>query len=531
MMRSGAHTFLFMTWIALMGFGWPPHVDAQEIMRLEIEAENLAVPYYTIPVANHGIVVFRGADTRTRRISAWELIHYNVGFNEVHRQTINMERGGYFAGWKSDNGYIHLLFLNDQPLTSGEVIIYIPETRMVIRRPFALGDLPITDPVFRASGDRFYLMGIHRPVKSIFKRWVSPSGKGADKPLLISVSGAASSDSAIISQWPVQGLKQIAHAAKSPADASILVALTIDSAKYKRSILVASVPHDGAPLLHIGMMPLTPDLYLSDLTFVTTEMHPLACAGTYGSRDKRSWNTNDPIAARGFFFAPLNHKVTSVIRGYPFTRLRQNMLTPSPADRSVSRQRGGESEIRVLLHPLAYSQNKNLILVGETYFPEYEYENRAQHYYMPHSYYGYYPGFYDSGGRWVFAGFRYRTAVVIAFDPEGNLVWENGIETSNILDKQLMTRLSLMSYADELVLVYAHDGRIWFRVIRGSEVLVDKESYPVELPAPGDRIKENISMNMARWYDNYFLVWGRHVVRNAEGRNRTVYFCNKLAFE
>ncbi len=510
------------------------HSSAQDIVRLELEASNLNLPYFTIPAGGDGVVVFRATEIRGRRVTAWEMIHYDVSFRELYRNIFNVDKGGYFAGWKTGKNYVNFLFFHDQPLTSGDIVIYDLKEKKHVTKRFRLEGHALELPVFRVAGSDIFLCGISRSPAKGMRKIARAFGATGESPELVCISGSMSEGELSVKGWKIPGLEEIMYAA--PDNNGLIVALSADEGKYMRKIMVFGISGKDSVLNEKGILKSTPERYFTDVCIVKTDKIPYALAGTYGSAEKRYWDSDEPFLATGFFFATLVESSEASPTLYPFSTFRHLVsagIRSNARDSQTNVRRGQRDQMafRVLLHEKPYVQNDNLIIVGETYYPEYEYDNRMQSYYMPYSFYGYYPGFYDTGGRWVFKGFRYQHAIVVAFDQEGRIVWENSFEASNILDKQLITRLSLLPFSDEVVLVYAHEGRVWFRVIRANEVVVDKESYPVELPTPGDRVRENISMNMARWYDNFFLVWGRQTIRNNEGRSRTVYFCNKLAFE
>lgn len=511
--------------------------SAQDIVRLELDATNLSLPFYTIPLDDHGMVVFRGTEIRGRRIIGWELIHYDILFKELYRHTISTERGGYFAGWETDEKHINLLFLSEQSRVAGEVFIYNISDNKHHTVIFHDPDLTLRNPSFVVSGSVFYLCGIHeRSGRGLAGLRNSLRGQ-RPAPELVIVSGDNDSSVASIRTFPVSDMISLMHLQPDPEGDGVLIVKQISDGKYSQQAKAVSYKHEQSALTTLGTLPSRSERFLIDLCFIKTDESLLALAGTYGGRDKRSWRRGDPVLAEGLFFAFLNDQIRDSVRYYPFSKF--NNLSPTLMQTVLKRSRSsgrshsakGQNAYRMLLHEKPYTVNKNMVLVGEAYYPEYEYDNRPQHLYNPYSFYGYYPGFYDSGSRWVFKGFRYEHAVIVAFDNNGNLLWDNSFETSNILEKSLNTRLRLLSYADEIVMVYAHDGRIWFRIIREDDVVVEKESYPLELPSASDRVREHYSMNMSPWYDSFFIVYGRQAIRGADGRVRVVYYCNKLAFE
>ncbi|MFO7723846.1 MAG: hypothetical protein R6V49_11555 [Bacteroidales bacterium] len=517
-------------------------VPAQDILRIELDASALNLPYYTIPAGENGLIVLRGMEIRGRRIIGWEMIHYSTAFRELSRKTFFPERTGSFAGWEKSDSHVYLLFLYENAGVAGEVVIYDPVSLESAKKTFSFPKQQIREPVFKAIGEHFFICGINTmpPDESRTTRRKFRQGKLPSE--LLFVSGSLNTETVTLTVHNIPDLIEMAWVQPDPDGLALLLALRISGEKFTMDLRTVRFTPASPELVTLFTLPSPPEMYLIDLSFLRTGRSGIAVAGTYGTRDRQSWKRGDPVLSEGLFFAQHASGTEMAIRFYPFTSFKNLPSSIMQAylkrSRTTGRNQPGKGQIayRMLLHEQAYSLNGNMVLVGEAFYPEYEYENRPQSaFYYPYGYSpwygGYYPGFYDTGGRWVFKGFRYEHAIVAAFDSLGNLTWENSFETSNILDKNLNERLSLLAYENEIVLVYAHDGKVWFRIIRDNDVVVDKESYPVEMLSPADRVREHLSMNMTRWYNQYFLVWGRQVIRGADGRSRTVYYCNKLAFE
>jgi len=520
--------------LVLMGTQRP--AMAQDIVRLEFDASDPGLPIYTVPAGRQGVVFFRGAEIRNRRVVRWELLHHDVALKEIHRETFEIERGEYFAGWKVDENHLYLLFFHDQPVRSGHLQIYDLTNHRIVTRGFHLDGNSLQDPVFRVAGGSFYLSGVAIPDRREQSERFGALFSSRPARRLVCVTGSPHREEVIVNQIALEGIRGLLHAQPHPASDGVLLAVESDDGRHQRRITTIGIRDNGTWSVQGLPIPSSPEICLANLCYLSTDSFPLAAAGTYGSLSKREWNRDEPVESVGLFFVPLEGSADQSLRLFPFRgfkrllgatarRLAQSGRSNPPVDDK------GNIAFRVLLHDLPYKTGNEIVIVGETYFPEYEYDQRVQQYYLPYSYYGYYPGFYDRGGRWIFKGFRYEYALVAAFDPTGNLLWENSFEASDILDKQLVKRINLLAYDGEIVMVYAHEGRVFYRVIQEDQILVDRESFPIELPSPGDRAREHYATNMARWYDNFFIVWGRQTIRNTDGRSRTVFYCNKIAFE
>lgn len=500
---------------------------AQEVVRLELEASDLLLPYYTIPVAQQGVVVFRATETKARRASGWELLHYDTGFKPLLKKRIEVPTGFAFAGWEVNDSFLVLLFLAEPPGLEGQIEIYKFHPKTLTKVDFEVNDLRPDDLFLLLSGDAWYFGGSIPVRKAGSKKGNAPQNN------LFLLTGSCHNDTFSQHRSLIPGMTEIAHIQTEGKSSGLLLAARVSTGKYQENVEIRRISSEGSmPLFTVNFK----DKYPVDVTFSSTSGN-LILTGTYGIRGKKSWKNNTEVTAEGVFFMPAD-STTGIRQGfYPFTNfgmIPADFMKVYFSKAAGSNQRRGDrnSGYRMLLHDNTYAYKNQSLLVAEAYYPEYEYENRTQFYSTPYSYYGYYyPGYYDNGSRWVFKGFRYAYAIVAAFDTLGTLKWENAFETSNILDRNLSTRLTVKPIGDEVVLVYAFDGKIWYRVINEEEVVVGRESIPVELSSPSERIRENHTMYLSQWYNRYFLVWGRHTIVNSDGRSRTVYYCNKLAFE
>ncbi len=527
LIRSFAIFFCFASFLTGRG---------QEVVRLELEASDLSLPFYTIPVAKQGVIVFRSTQTSAKRASGWELYHYDTRLKPVEKMKLDIPVRYAFAGWEVNDSFLVLLFLAEPPGINGRVEIYHISEKTKRSVQVEVPDIRVNDLFFFLSGSRYLLGGMlsDRNSGGLFSRDKKRNDLVEN---LFLVSGNCHQDTIAYTRFAIPGITEIAHVQPLTDASGLLLAARVSALRYLVSMDIWKIYFESKPAFrHLHTIPPS-EKYLVGVSF-SGEDDDLVITGTYGTRTKKSWKDNTPVLAEGVCYLKADTLKEVLRYYYPFSGFRRmpeelmkQYFQNASGNRKTKGERGNMS-YRMLLHGNPYKYNDQNLLVAEAYFPEYEYENRTQFYSTPYSYYGsYYPGFYDSGSRWVFKGFRYEYAIVAAFDSVGAMKWENGFEISNILDKNLNTRLTVMPFKDEVLLVYAFDGKIWYRVISESNVIVDKESIPVELPSPSERIRENFSMNLSQWYESYFLVWGRQTVTNNDGRSRTVYYCNKLLFE
>jgi hypothetical protein len=117
------------------------------------------------------------------------------------------------------------------------------------------------------------------------------------------------------------------------------------------------------------------------------------------------------------------------------------------------------------------------------------------------------------------------------FDKSGTLLWENSIGTSNILSMKLEEKVNFIEDRKSTAMVYAHDGTIYAKIFSADYSSSIEESFEPDLLYPEDKVTKNFFTQIKPWYDNYLLLYGKQEIKNRSGKNRTVFYVSKVAFE
>ena len=86
---------------------------------------------------------------------------------------------------------------------------------------------------------------------------------------------------------------------------------------------------------------------------------------------------------------------------------------------------------------------------------------------------------------------------------------------------------------DDIILTYSNDGEIASKVIRGNEVIENKDYTPIQTSYNNDKVISDNNSDMEYWYDNYFISYGYQRIKNTsiESKSkRTVFYFNKISF-
>jgi hypothetical protein len=185
---------------------------------------------------------------------------------------------------------------------------------------------------------------------------------------------------------------------------------------------------------------------------------------------------------------------------------------------------------RLLVHDIIPYEN-NFILLGEAYYPKYN------HYNSYGGIYSYYPSRGYGYERYYFDGYHYTHAVVIGFDNEGNLLWDNSFEINDAMSYRLKQFVHVDPREDEIVLLYNFENVIRTKLIQGDKVIEGKSFNDISLKFQDDVVKSNDSEygGLEEWYDNKFFAYGVQKIKNLRDvgvkLNRRVFFINKIVYE
>ena len=164
-------------------------------------------------------------------------------------------------------------------------------------------------------------------------------------------------------------------------------------------------------------------------------------------------------------------------------------------------------------------------MIGEAFYPKYGNG-------------GYYGGFgrLPNGQNLAFEGYKYTHAVIIAFDNNGKLQYDNSFEINDVLSYQLDQLVSVGIEQDKIILLYTYENVIRSKIIQRNEVIEGKAFNDIKLKFEDDIVRNNDSDigGLKKWYDNYFFAYGVQKIKNLKDRNvdlnREVFYINKINY-
>lgn len=244
--------------------------------------------------------------------------------------------------------------------------------------------------------------------------------------------------------------------------------------------------------------------------------------------------------SRGLFIASIDPTGLQQMKYYNFGDL-QNFFNYMKAKRTnrikerIERRKIRGKKIRFnyrfLIHEVIEYEDQFIVL-GEAFFPQYTSVSSASYrgFFSPRVFYGN-PMI---RGDQIFDGYRYTHAIIIGFDKDGNLLWDNSFEINDVKTYTLEQFVRFEVHDEKIVLIYLYDNQIRTKIIRDNNVLEGQTIDPIRTLYDNDvLVKERRNTSqLDYWYDNYFYAFGVQEIENEAApetvKKRRVFFVNKV---
>ena len=167
------------------------------------------------------------------------------------------------------------------------------------------------------------------------------------------------------------------------------------------------------------------------------------------------------------------------------------------------------------------------VFAAEAFMPCYHTETR-----MSYGYYGYYGGYPYTYT--VFDGYDFFSEILLAFDKDGQLQWQQSVKFDNELTYDLFPHSAEGSCYDELVVASPYRNKLRYTSI-------NKEGLPLmnlqeEKLAPtygADYVDDEYFAQIEKWYGTRFLIYGSQVIQNSSQpkARRWVHYLQKVQYD
>ena len=249
-------------------------------------------------------------------------------------------------------------------------------------------------------------------------------------------------------------------------------------------------------------------------------------SGTYSNR--RSFHS------RGIFIAAIQENDDQNLKYYSYAdfenffnymKAKRRKRVKARIERKKVRGKKAKFNYRLLVHDIV-DEGDEYVMIGEAYYPKYNSTGSLPvvSTTIPNEF-----GTY-------FAGFRYTHAVVIGFDKQGNILWDNSFQIEDVLTYNLDQFVHADVQEDKIVLLYMYDNEIRTKIIVGHEIVEGKSYDPIQLTFDDDQLRDDDTRigGLEDWYGNKFYAYGTQRIKNLNDPgvklNRRVFFINKIYY-
>ena len=255
-----------------------------------------------------------------------------------------------------------------------------------------------------------------------------------------------------------------------------------------------------------------------------------------GKRLIGAFSVRDLRFAQGLFTAPLTGGEDSIVY-YDFLELKHffDFLSKGAQRRLQQRaerykQKNKELRLsyRVMLHDLQ-TYRDTLYLFAEAYTISH---NTSQiNRYLTRSVYPYINGVYVPHQTPPEAQTKYSHSVVVAFDRQGKLLWDNAYVLEDAVTNELAQLTQPAFAGNKIILAYAYKKDIRYKVIDRDRPSDNELSVPVQTNTEGEKVTSTEDADLQHWYGANYVAFGFQHIRQPGNPSREVFYLNKVTFE
>ncbi|NQT76267.1 MAG: hypothetical protein HQ565_01040 [Bacteroidetes bacterium] len=488
-------------------------------VRVELNANLDMEDYNLVPCGKNGLLVFFESEKKGNSLDTrvWNFAHYDKHLQQQWLADTTLIDGVKFLGSASDDHYTYLLFIDAGKAKSVNNL-------QILRVDYGL--------------NYFSIINGHVPEKSmpvyfdiIENQAIIALNNNRFEPIIVFID--LRNGSLHTKKPEMEGLNLIQDISKDEDSNEIFVIVENYLSKKQNAILILQFDMHGQIKKTIRVNPAIANKVLNTARIADSRGDTLLILGTYhntASKIDGNKEKTGPESA-GFFVSLFIEGKELFIHYYNFLEFEEmyrslSSKTIANLRRKAEKQKNKGEEYSLdydlLLHDVIRFGNE-YVLLAEAFYPEYRT--------VTSMYYDYYgraiPQSYT-----VFDGYKYISGIAASFSPEGELLWDNGIEILNILTFKLNKYVSTYVNNDELALFYSNENRINYKIIGGENPVGSLQNISLESKYKGDKLMEDFGSKMIHWYANYFICYGYQKIRNnrISGGKRTVFYFSKLAF-
>ncbi len=484
--------------------------------RIEFEIEKDDIEFYVVPGGEQGLLV---VEETKRRASGggqeWKIHMMDTAFNIVWTQSQSIPSGGTLLGFEYFKGIFYLLF-NKTKFRNKDLIVYQLSADTKEHVTYEITTVfPIDISHFESVGETLLIAGYahFRPVIVMYNindkiPRVLPGFYDRKNDMIDLVVDEESELFTVILSEKMRNKKYTVRVKTFTSKGDIIQDNLVNPSEKKNLIDAASTTFSN------GLQ------YL---------------AGTYSKKSL--------FYSQGFYLSKFVNGTQQFNQYCSFADLSNffSHLEPKREERIMNRierkkERGKIKKFnyRLLVHEILQRDNE-YIMIAEAYYPRYTYGNSTGLAFSPYGL-----GVQNAGNSSFnpyFIGYKYTHAVVVGFDRNCNIIWDNTFKIEDIESYSLDENVKVTATEDRIVLMYLQENEIRSKIINGNEIVEGKTFNPVKLSFNSDKVKTKDPEveGLEKWYDDTLFAYGEHNIRNQSGVDgkvhRRVFYLNKIQFD
>lgn len=166
------------------------------------------------------------------------------------------------------------------------------------------------------------------------------------------------------------------------------------------------------------------------------------------------------------------------------------------------------------------------VFAAEAFMPYYHTETRMSYGYYR---YGGYPYTYT-----VFDGYDFFSEIILAFDRDGHLQWQQSVKFDNELTYDLFPHSSEGVCYDELIVASPYRNNLRYTAFNSDGLpLMNLQNEKLAPIHGADYVEDEFFARVAPWYDSRFLIFGSQIIQNSTQpkARRSVFYLQKVQYD
>ena len=481
--------------------------------RFEITLKSSDNYFDVLSAEQNGVIIFRATHKRSKEGYQWEIIKLDSNLIESWRNYPYFKFEYKYTGYAYANGKFYLLF-KDAKSFNKNLQLFVFDLKGENWHQYTIENLFVIDLTHFEVTAKAAIFGGYYKFKPVVIHYDLFEQKSK---ILPSVYGNRTE------------LVQI----KINDDDTYSILVNERTNDKRLTLGIKSYSPNGEIIINSSLKPEgDKNIIFGHSTSSSSQIQLLA--GTYSNRRSDY--------SRGLFIARIDENGEQNINYYNYADLR-NFFSYMKAKREkrvkerITRKKIKGKKLkfnyRLVVHEIIQLDEYHIML-GEAFYPKYssnpstgilnidKFQPRA----APFNHYG----------NMSLEGYRYTHAVVIGFDNNGKLLWDNSFEINDVISQSLDQNVNVSVEEDKIVLLYVHDNTIRSKIIRGSEVIEGKSFDNIKLKFHDDAVnnKSDELNGLEKWYGDKFFAYGVQRIKNLKDTgvklNRKVFYINKLVY-